>query len=94
MVMQAIPNDEHTKQQLRAYGQAATSIGLSLLFVAQTVHGSSLGIVLSVASAVLSVSGLALLFKGANRERRLNIVAMGLAALVAGAVFAVMMLRR
>ena len=91
--MQAIPNDD-TKQQLRAYGQAATFIGLSLSFVAQTIHGSPLSIGLSVASVILSLSGLALVFKGARPERRVNIVAAALAVLVAAALFTFVILHR
>lgn len=90
--MQAIENEDR-KKQMRAYGQAATMIGLSMSFVARTIH-ADWGIAVSVASVVLSLFGLALVFKGANRARRVNIVAVALAVLVAGAAFAVVILHR
>ena len=91
--MQAIPNDDR-KKLLRAYGQAATFIGLSLSFVARTIHDSQIAIGVGVASVVVSLTGLALVFKGARPERRVSIVLTALAALLAAAVCTFVMLRR
>lgn len=92
--METIPNGD-PKKTMRAYGQAAILVGISLTLVAQTIHTSpNVALGLAIASVIASLSGLVLAFKAARPERRVNILLAVVAGLVALTVCTLLVLHR